>query len=61
MLLIINGPFLNWKHEERRLQNLSFEELSCGGTNPGVLSLVPDQSDAKIIFDGFPQPLSFIE
>jgi len=44
--------------------SLLFEELSCGGTKPGVLSLVLDHSDvyvAKLTCDGFPQPLSSLK
>ena len=38
-----------------------FEELSCGGTKPGILSLTSRHSDVyvpKMMCDNFPQPLS---
>ena len=39
---------------------LLYEGLSCGGTKPGVLSLIPKHSDMyvpKSLCDGFPKPL----
>ena len=43
---------------------LLFDELSCGGTKPGVLSLTSDHSAVyvpKLMCDGFPQPLTSLK